>query len=103
MEYKFFRTVELVKKEKKNIIKHLILIIIIFLAYSGCNKKENNVINETCEIKCLQIPEVGPCNAAIPIYYFDSKTKKCEIFIWGGCAGVVPFDTMEECLACDCK
>ncbi|SVC52991.1 uncharacterized protein METZ01_LOCUS305845 [marine metagenome] len=35
--------------------------------------------------------------AAFPRYYYDQNEKKCMKFIWGGCGGVVPFETMEEC------
>ncbi|MBA4146415.1 MAG: proteinase inhibitor I4 serpin, partial [Cytophaga sp.] len=29
--------------------------------------------------------------------------KKCKEFIWGGCGGVVPFETLEECKGgCQC-
>ena len=35
--------------------------------------------------------------AAFPRYYYDQNEKKCMKFIWGGCGGVVPFATMEEC------
>ena len=47
--------------------------------------------------KCLLTPEVGPCKAIIKKYYFDYKENKCQEFIWGGCLGVVPFETMEDC------
>ena len=46
-----------------------------------------------CELK----PDTGPCRAAIPKYYFDQKSKECKEFIWGGCNGTVPFNTLNEC------
>ena len=49
---------------------------------------------------CELLPEVGPCEALIPKYYFDKETQECKEFSWGGCDGVVPFDTLEECQAC---
>ena len=52
--------------------------------------------------ECDLIPQVGPCNAAIPIYYYDQDSMKCVQFIWGGCEGVVPFETLEACQDCDC-
>ena len=58
--------------------------------------------NDACP-ECELLPEVGPCNAAIPIYYFDADSNKCVQFIWGGCAGVVPFETLEACEACGCE
>jgi hypothetical protein len=54
--------------------------------------------------KCSLEPDSGLCKAAIPKYYFDKKDKKCKEFSWGGCGGVVPFETMEECeKQCDCN
>jgi len=51
---------------------------------------------------CTQIPDSGMCLAAIPKYYFDQSTQQCTMFVWGGCGGVVPFDSMDECEADDC-
>ena len=67
-------------------------------------------ITTSCKKDCIKSdrcnlePNAGPCYAAIPKYYYDKEDKKCKQFIWGGCDGVVPFDTMEECeKQCDCK
>lgn len=49
---------------------------------------------------CALIPDPGPCEALIPKYYFDQESGECKEFFWGGCDGVVPFDTMEECEEC---
>lgn len=54
--------------------------------------------------KCSLEPDSGLCRAAIPKYYYDKKYKKCKEFSCGGCGGVVPFETMEECeKQCDCN
>jgi hypothetical protein len=66
----------------------------------------NGVCPQDCERvpSCFLNPEVGPCNAAFPKYYYDRLEKKCKEFIWGGCEGIVPFDTMDECERnCVCK
>ena len=44
-------------------------------------------------------PDPGPCEAAIPRYYYDNEAQMCREFFWGGCGGVIPFETMEECQA----
>lgn len=54
------------------------------------------------EDPCTLKPEVGPCRASIPMYFFDQTTKKCKMFRWGGCKGVVPFKTAAECEASKC-
>ena len=54
---------------------------------------DNLSLSDNCELD----PEPGPCFAAIEIFYFNEETGMCEEFIWGGCNGVVPFSTLEEC------
>ncbi len=53
--------------------------------------------------QCDLTPESGPCEAAIEKYFFDSEDQVCKPFIWGGCEGIVPFDTMEDCQQCECR
>ena len=48
---------------------------------------------DSCELK----PDVGLCKGNIIRYYFDETTNSCQEFIWGGCGGVVPFDTLSRC------
>ena len=36
---------------------------------------------------CSLPAEVGPCDAAIERWYFDSESGQCETFIYGGCEG----------------
>lgn len=52
---------------------------------------------------CLLVPDAGVCNAAFVRYYFDPREKKCKPFTWGGCGGIVPFNTLQECKDCGCK
>ena len=77
-----------------------ILSISIYL-FPSCSDKDE--APTACEANCDLAPEVGPCNAAFPRYYFDKTEKKCKEFIWGGCAGVVPFESLAECEACGCQ
>jgi len=51
---------------------------------------------------CSLIPEVGPCDAVFIIYYYDQTDGICKEFAWGGCEGVVPFETLEACQECEC-
>lgn len=52
---------------------------------------------------CKLAPETGNCYALITKYYYNQKEGKCETFNWGGCEGVVPFNTLEECEICECS
>ena len=46
---------------------------------------------------CDLEPDPGPCFAAIQAYYFNQNSQSCAEFTWGGCGGVVPFETLDEC------
>jgi hypothetical protein len=40
------------------------------------------------------------CTAAFRRFYYNTITKKCELFIYGGCGGNSNnFDTKKECKA----
>ena len=66
--------------------KLLLLLIIPFLNFG-------QIVTEDCS----SIPDPGMCFAAISIYYFDQNTGQCEASTWGGCDGLVPFWTLEDC------
>ena len=51
---------------------------------------------------CTLIPDPGICMAAIQKYFFNQETQQCEDFTWGGCGGVVPFESLAECEAALC-
>ena len=63
-----------------------LLLIIPFLSFS-------QIVTEDCN----SIHDTGMCFAAIEIYYFNQNAGQCEESIWGGCGGLVPFWTLEEC------
>jgi len=46
---------------------------------------------------CYLDPEIGPCDGACPRYFFNQETGECQMFTWGCCDGVVPFETLEAC------
>ena len=52
---------------------------------------------------CTLNPDPGECEAVIQKYFFNQETQQCEDFSWGGCGGVVPFDSLEECEASACS
>jgi len=87
------------------------LLIISLIALNGCKackdrrakKEEAKRLEAECQTKCGLKPDAGLCKAYFPKYYYDKEEGKCKEFIWGGCDGVVPFQTLEECEKCDCK
>ncbi|MFZ4633078.1 MAG: BPTI/Kunitz-type proteinase inhibitor domain-containing protein [Saprospiraceae bacterium] len=57
-------------------------------------------LHQNCALK----PQAGPCRMAIKRYYYDPETKTCKEFLYGGCQGVVPFETLESCRkGCGCE
>ncbi|ADP71968.1 proteinase inhibitor I2 Kunitz metazoa [Rhodomicrobium vannielii ATCC 17100] len=48
---------------------------------------------EACHLK----PEGGRCKANFEAYYFDPAAGACKWFSYGGCGGVVPFETLDAC------
>lgn len=39
------------------------------------------------EHACSQPKKVGPCEALIPSWYYNTKTQSCQLFYYGGCLG----------------
>jgi len=82
----------------KNYIYSISAGLFLLMAFVQCKKEC------TSSDRCNLVPEVGPCKAIIPRFFYDQSDKKCKKFDWGGCAGVVPFETLEECeKQCHCK
>ncbi|XP_075722820.1 papilin isoform X3 [Rhipicephalus microplus] len=75
--------------------------------YGGCEGNPNNYeTDEQCKASCKLPPnpvcslpkESGMCLAYFPRYYYNSVSKKCEQFIYGGCQGNANnFWTINEC------
>jgi len=83
----------------------LLVISSFFLAFSTCNRKSNSAMDTPKLHKnCAMKHKAGPCRMAIKRYYYDEKEKKCKEFIYGGCEGAVPFETLEACKkGCGCE
>ena len=68
-------------------------IIFIALFFTACPEKKPPPLPVNCYLE----PDPGDCMAAIKRFYFDQNEGKCKSFTWGGCDGVVPFETLAEC------
>ncbi|CAH1788178.1 unnamed protein product [Owenia fusiformis] len=73
--------------------------------YGGCGGNDNNFetfekCNTLCgEGVCDQPADMGPCEAAMPRFYYSQETGTCERFIYGGCQGNGNnFETSDDCL-----
>lgn len=76
----------------------------LLLLFSACllsceEKEAERVLPAQCRLE----PDPGLCLAAFAKYYYNPKTGRCEQFTWGGCGGVVPFQTLQECKDCGCE
>lgn len=87
----------------------LLLLSTVLIYMSACKKKitqqdvPKNPTKEVVEVQedpCKMKPDPGLCKAKISRYFYNPKSKKCEEFFWGGCGGVVPFETLKECESC---
>jgi Kunitz/Bovine pancreatic trypsin inhibitor domain len=84
-------------------MKSFILFIGIAIAIVACNNSTlDSEVDPSCSTNCSLVPESGDCKALFKRYYFDPAEGKCKEFVWGGCGGVVPFETLEECESCKC-
>jgi hypothetical protein len=85
-------------KIMSNRLKLFYVLFIVMIFHSQCGK--------ICKksTRCDLIPESGNCYAYMPRYYYDQTEGICKQFIWGGCDGVVPFETLAECEQnCSCE
>ncbi|XP_008122564.2 eppin [Anolis carolinensis] len=72
---------------------------------ADCLRKDKccgSLCGNTCQVpephRCRLPPVTGPCKAAMPRFYYNWGSKRCEKFIYGGCYGNLNrFETKEEC------
>jgi hypothetical protein len=75
-------------------MKRLLLALAVFI--SGCTAT-TEIKEKKIDPRCLEKGESGRCRAFFPRFYFDQESGECKKFIWGGCGGTVPFETMQSC------
>lgn len=46
---------------------------------------------------CQEKPSSGRCEDSLTRFYYDAGWDECRAFIWGGCEGNAPFDSMRDC------
>ncbi|MEP4533748.1 MAG: BPTI/Kunitz-type proteinase inhibitor domain-containing protein [Cyclobacteriaceae bacterium] len=50
-----------------------------------------------CIDPCNLVPESGTCRALTHKFYYDQDEGRCKSFVYGGCGGTVPFESLEDC------
>lgn len=75
-----------------------ITISLLFIIFTfGCTTNSASLVKTPVEKKCLLKENTGKCRAYFKRYFFNQDIKKCEEFIWGGCGGSVPFNSVDTC------
>ncbi len=72
-----------------------IILIAVALLFSACATTTTKT--QSINKQCLEIPNPGMCKAYFKKFYYDSKDEKCKSFVWGGCGGNIPFNTLDKC------
>ncbi|XP_046372865.1 papilin-like [Haliotis rufescens] len=71
--------------------------------YGGCDPSENNFdsmegCQQECENPCLLPLDSGICRAILRNYFYNTTSKQCEEFYYGGCGGNENnWKSLEEC------
>ena len=47
--------------------------------------------------ECTMSADPGICDGSFQAFYYNSETSTCQEFSWGGCGGIVPFWSIEDC------
>lgn len=82
----------------------LIVIILFVVAASIWMGGSSPQPSKPTDERCFQKGVAGPCEGLIYGYQYDQNDGLCKKFLWGGCEGVRPFKTMEECQSvCEIK
>ncbi|KAG7225963.1 hypothetical protein INR49_018564 [Caranx melampygus] len=70
------------------------------VATESANAQETGVAADEYAEYCQVGPQAGPCRAALRHWYYNSETKNCETFIYGGCRGNKNnYISKESCMA----
>ena len=80
-------------------MKSVLLSAFLLVVLVACSDRDETP--DTIPDQCQLVPDPGPCKAMIKKYYYDKTENRCKEFTWGGCDGVVPFDTLEDCKQCE--
>jgi hypothetical protein len=80
-------------------MKYLLLLTLAGMLSLAATCNRDSTPETTMDERCLMEHDPGPCRGSFQRYYYDREAGECKMFIYGGCQGAVPFETLEECQA----
>lgn len=76
-----------------------ILCLALLCLFAGLSATRTQANASDDSARCSLAPDPGPCKGLFEIYYYDAQSRSCRPSFYGGCQGVVPFETLEQCQA----
>lgn len=73
--------------------KIIFLFLLLFL-FTSCSDSSKKI---QLPKKCYEEGITGKCRAYFIKYEYNQENGKCQEFVYGGCGGNVPFNTLNEC------
>ncbi|SDW71847.1 BPTI/Kunitz domain-containing protein [Thiocapsa roseopersicina] len=74
------------------------VLVILMAGLAGCGGAPTGGGSDELPVGCLVKPDPGPCRSNQLGFYYDYRDDRCKAFTYGGCAGRVPFPTLQHCL-----
>ncbi|KAH9515020.1 hypothetical protein Btru_021689 [Bulinus truncatus] len=77
------------------------IIVEVYICWSQWSAHVNDIVRILSGVNgrsCVEKAEVVRCKAMIPRFHFNSSTRQCQLFYYGGCGGNGnSFETKEQC------
>ncbi len=72
----------------------IIILLLPLLVFTACSSNSNKI---KLPEKCYEKGNTGNCRAYFIKYEYNQEKNKCQKFVYGGCGGNIPFNTLNEC------
>ena len=78
--------------------RRLLTALCLAMLVAACGGTPESNSGDQLHVSCLEPPDTGVCRATKPAFYYDYHTDSCRRFIWGGCGGKIPFQSLDQCV-----